>query len=96
VFHDYYVNDMSGCIEDAWDNNEDGGRNKDQGETRQVEATSTNLSFPRLYIHSIGSNTGKTKTDEDVNVNVEHSLYMLKEFLPHLKQLSRKKWLRKR
>jgi hypothetical protein len=82
---------MSGCIEDAGDNNEDGGINKDQGDTRQVEATSTHLFFPRVYLHRIGSNIGKTKTDEDVNVNAEHSLYLLKELLPYLKQLSRKK-----
>lgn len=88
---------MNSCIEDAGDNNEDGGRNKDKGDTRKMEATCTHLSFPRVYIRRRkGSNTGKTKTSEDVKVDVEHSLYLLKELLPYLKQLSLEEMTEKR
>ncbi|CAI8583677.1 unnamed protein product [Vicia faba] len=82
--------------EDAGDNNEDGGRNKDQGDTRQVEATCTRLSVSRVYIRRRkGSNTGKMKTSEDVTVGIKHSLYLLKELLPCLKQLSHEEMIEK-
>jgi hypothetical protein len=41
---------MSGCIEDAGDNNENGGRNKEQRDTRQVKPSACSVYAPQMEV----------------------------------------------
>ncbi|PNX95657.1 hypothetical protein L195_g018850 [Trifolium pratense] len=75
------------------DNNEDEGRMEDQSD--DMAATGSSCATLNVYKRCIKSNTEKEentkkkmKTNENEKVEVEHSLYLLKELLPYLKQLS--------